>query len=195
MSQSTQTLTPPATAGTWANGALGVALGAAILAGLFLRWQHIADHPLTVDEVFSLSFTRYSFAEMWTSPLDANPPLYYALLKLATNLGTSDTTLRLPSLLFGGLGLLAIYLLARMFFGRLTSLFAAALVAVHHYHIDYSEDARAYSLLFLLVTNGQKQQPTQNGSRTSFFCYLAALVPHIHDHKFERKIEDKSNLF
>jgi hypothetical protein len=39
-----------------------------------------------------------------------------------------------------------------MFFGRLTSLFAAALVAVHHYHIDYSEDARAYSLLFLLVT-------------------------------------------
>lgn len=70
------------------------------------------------------------------------------------NVSGTDTewVLRLPSALLGIANLVAIYWLGSLVGGRVTGVFAAALLAASSKHIYYSQEARAYSLLALAAT-------------------------------------------
>ena len=81
---------------------------------------------------------------------DTVPPLYYYLLKSWTiALSESDFTLRLLSALIGIVSIPLVYLMGRSLLDEKTGLGAAFLLTFSTYHIQYCQEARSYTLLFL----------------------------------------------
>ena len=76
--------------------------------------------------------------------------LYYFLLHYWLHFGGSEFFVRALSVLFAIASVPAIYLLGRRLFDSRVGLMAAALLAVNAYHVQYSQDARSYSLMVLL---------------------------------------------
>jgi mannosyltransferase len=128
-------------------------LGSMIVVSAALRLHSLGAQSLGIDEAASVRFATMPFwdflATLWH--YQGNMTLYYFLLRAWTHLGDSEFALRSPSVLFGVLTVLAIYVLAARLFGRTTGLIAAALLSVHSFHIDWSREARSYSLLVLLL--------------------------------------------
>src|SRR5436309_2114673 len=77
--------------------------------------------------------------------------LYYLLLRTWVHLGSSEFVVRLLSVIFGVAAVPMVYLLGRDLFSRATGMIAAALLAVHAFHIYFSQEARSYALLVLLL--------------------------------------------
>lgn len=67
-------------------------------------------------------------------------------------LGHSDLGLRSLSIAFGSAGLLAAWGLARSLFGARAALLALALLALHPWHVYFSQEARSYPMLWLWLT-------------------------------------------
>ena len=105
------------------------------------------NQSLWLDEAISANVVKnYSYSDIVTkfSPADFHPPLYYLTLKAWTSIfGISEISLRLPSVIFS---LVTIYLVFR-FFGIWPSL----LLAFNPLYLYYSQEARMYSLVTLLV--------------------------------------------
>lgn len=81
----------------------------------------------------------------------ANMGFYYLLLRGWLHLGDSESVVRALSVLFGVTVIPATYLLGKQLFDRKAALVSAALSAVNIFQIRYSQEARAYSLVMLLV--------------------------------------------
>ena len=83
---------------------------------------------------------------------EATPPLFYALeWPVAQALGSGEVALRLLPALFGTAAIPFAYLAGRELVSERAGVAAAALVAVNPLLVWYSQEARAYSLLVLLV--------------------------------------------
>jgi mannosyltransferase len=122
--------------------------------GAVLRFHALGVKSLWLDEASSVTFARLSWWEflrtMWYG--EGNMSFYYFLLRGWLSLGASEFWLRSLSALFGVATIPAVYQLGNRFLSRKTGLAAAALLAVHSFHIRYSQELRSYSLLaFLLV--------------------------------------------
>ena len=76
--------------------------------------------------------------------------LYYFLLHHWLRFGSSEGFVRALSVLFAVASIPAIYILGRRLFDSQVGLTAAALLAVNAYHVQFSQDARSYSLMVLL---------------------------------------------
>ncbi|HEX8400733.1 MAG TPA: glycosyltransferase family 39 protein [Allosphingosinicella sp.] len=98
-----------------------------------------------------MSLAHWPVWDMLLLPTDPTPPLYYALHKLFLTADASAATVRSISLVSGMASVLLIYALGRLAYGDRAGLLAAALLAVWPQHVDYSQEARAYALLFLLT--------------------------------------------
>ncbi len=130
---------------------LGALALIAVLAAV-LRFHSLAAKPFWFDEGVSVAIARldwYNFARiLWRR--EANMSLYYFLLHYWLRFGGSEFFVRALSVLFAVASIPAIYLLGRRLFGARVGLTAAALLAVNAYHVQYSQDARSYSLMVLL---------------------------------------------
>lgn len=82
---------------------------------------------------------------------EITPPLYFVAARITTWFGHSVALLRLPSLIAGGLSIPVVYLLGTVTVGRRPALVATALTTLSPFMIYYSAEARAYSLMMLLV--------------------------------------------
>src|SRR5438045_2044407 len=110
---------------------------AVVLAGLLLRLWNVGERSLWFDEAFAWRLTQFPFVEMLQRvSRDNSPPLYNVVLHGWVALcGDSVVALRLPSVLFGTLAVVAVFLLVRDAFAEQTeavpgrALLAAALVA------------------------------------------------------------------
>lgn len=125
------------------------ALSAITLAGLLLRLVWINRWPLWSDEALTLIIAQWPLKALFLAPVDPTPGLYYALHKVLLGPTVGTTAARSLSVFAGTLLIPATYFVARQ--ARIPALLAAALVAVSFPLIDYSQEARAYSLLVLLV--------------------------------------------
>jgi len=76
--------------------------------------------------------------------------LYYVLLHFWLKLGDSEIVLRLPSVLAGIMAIPVLYALGARLFDWKTGILAAFLLAVNPIHVEYSQAARAYTLLVLM---------------------------------------------
>ncbi len=118
-----------------------------------LRLHQLSTKSLWIDEGASVSFAalpwRPFLETLWS--YQGNMTLYYLLLRGWIHFGDSEFAVRSLSVLFGVLAIPAIYLLGKRLFDRPTGLTAAALLSVHSFHIQWSQEARAYSLLTLLL--------------------------------------------
>ena len=133
--------------------ALGVCL--AIGVGVCLRVDGLDRKSFWIDESFtavrvSASTSSGTIEALKRSPF---PPLYYLMMRgWVAIVGLNDPALRLPSLGFGLLTLPATFLAWRRLIGRRASLWVLLLLALNAFHIWYSNDAKMYSLLWLLAT-------------------------------------------
>ena len=127
------------------------ALATIIVVAIFLRVVAIDAYGLWTDEALTIVLSNWSLADMLLLPTDPTPILYYAIHKLFIPANASIEIVRSISVAAGVISVGIIYLLGRLASGERGGLIAAALLAVWTAHVDYSQEARAYSLLFLLT--------------------------------------------
>jgi uncharacterized membrane protein len=158
-----------------------------VLAAFSLRFFHIGQPEIWLDEAHSFYVTT-SIAHLGTLLLTENsPPLYFLLLSGWVNLmGTSETALRLPSAVFGALFVATVVWAGWTFFTRAVGLWAGAFVSIAPIHIYYSQEARPYSLLILLIllTYVLLWRALGRGTWTSWALALVSAVLACYTHYF-----------
>jgi 4-amino-4-deoxy-L-arabinose transferase-like glycosyltransferase len=131
-----------------------------LLLALALRLIALGSRTLWYDEAFAVLFSEKGLDAMLYGTLtpvngsaaDVHPLLYYTTLNGWMRLfGQSPTAVRLYSVLIGLLTVAVLYRLGRELFGERTGLTAAFITAVAPFHVQYSQEARMYALLGLLL--------------------------------------------
>lgn len=118
-----------------------------------IRFTGLTKRDFWYDE----AFTGIAVKESWQGMLamitnDVHPPLYYATLKIFSSFfNYSVVGIRIYSAIFGVLAIWALYLFAKELFNKKAALFAAALATVSPIAIQYSQEARMYSMLVALT--------------------------------------------
>ena len=132
------------------------ALGALVCAGAALRWVNIGAESLWVDEIYSYRQALKSVEEiMLNAPADVHPPTYYLLLHFWTlAFGTSEAGLRSLSAILGVVSVPLMYRLGAALGGGRVGLYAAFFMAISHFHIYYSQEARSYSMVAFVAVLG-----------------------------------------
>ena len=131
--------------------AAGVLVAAAVVRIAFL------DVPLRYDEAttavnFVSDPLHVSLADYSTPN---NHPLHTALAKLSvTVFGNEPTALRLPALVAGLAVVVGVLALGLVLYGRAAALLAAAFTAVSSTLVEYSTNARGYTLVALFTLAG-----------------------------------------
>ena len=121
--------------------------------GAALRLHSLSARSLWIDEAASISFATMPWRAFLRTLWDyqGNMALYYFVLRAWIHLGDTEFVVRSLSVLFAVLTIPAIYFLGARLFDRATGLTAAALLSVHSFHVHWSQEARGYSLLILLL--------------------------------------------
>lgn len=108
------------------------------------------DEAINVNNASSLDLKSLIFNY---SLSDFHPPLFHIILKIWTDFfGNSEIAVRIPSVIFGVLTVLVIYLIGKKLFEKKTALVAATLLATAPLHIYYSQEARMYALAALCAS-------------------------------------------
>jgi hypothetical protein len=129
------------------------ALGGITLLGLLLRAAFLA-RPMRYDEAYTV--VAFAARPLWYAVSDYHLPnnhLFHTLLvHLALNtLGGAPWMVRLPAFLAGALAVPAVYLAARLLYDRPIALLSAVLVAASPELVDFSANARGYTLVGLFT--------------------------------------------
>jgi len=118
---------------------------------LALRLVTLSRASLWLDEAAEARFAALPLSDCWSADRNV-PPLNRVMLHFWTRaFGDSEFSLRFPAMILGTLCVPAIYLLAAQTFGRRVGLLAAFLTAVSPPAIEFSQEARQYSLLVLVT--------------------------------------------
>jgi uncharacterized membrane protein len=144
----------------------------AICTGVVVRTYRLDYKSLWLDEIYTLFplYSTASFERLFSDFLihDQNAPLFSFILLGWTELfGYSDAIVRSPSLLFGILAILSMYLMLRWVFNPNVAVTGTILIAFSWPAIYYAQELRSYSLLLfvsVLVTGIWLRIITQEGS-------------------------------
>ena len=118
---------------------------------MFLGTYRLSSESFWEDEIYSYQANLRSFAGLVSGPLSNHPPLYFIFLKAWANVfGTSEFSLRFPSIIFGSLSVLMIYLLGSLLYDKKTGIIASALLAISPFLVYYQQEARMYPMLLFL---------------------------------------------
>lgn len=123
-----------------------------LLVGFLLRVWDLGGPSLWTDEVLTAIRAQAPLSSSLESILSAGnqTPLYFLSLRLMPNF--TEALLRLPSVLWGVLGIALIMVFPVRFNGDYEmGLWAGALLAVNPYHVWLSRTARQYSMVFVLA--------------------------------------------
>ena len=126
-------------------------LWALLALALVIRLPGILTFDLWQDEIYSIYEAKY----LYRSPIGPGGmelrPLYFLLLHpLADAWPRATALLRLPSLLFGLLGIAATWLLARRYVGRPAAFVTGLVLTLLPFHISGSQIIRWIALVFLI---------------------------------------------
>lgn len=126
---------------------------ALVAVGAVLRLYMLGTKSLWGDEAFSVLVARMPWRAFFNSARygEGNMVLYYLLLRPWVHLGDSEFWLRSLSALTGVSTIVAVYRIGKDFLSPKAGLIAAALLAIHSYHIRYSQELRSYTLVALLA--------------------------------------------
>lgn len=117
---------------------------------------------------------------------NVHQPAYFFLMHYWIKLfGNSEWTLRLPSAIFGTLAVLAMFLLGKELFNPAVGLISALLLGMMPEQIFYSQEARMYPLLVLLVvTSTYAMMLTKKNitAKRSYIFYFIVSVIGIYTH-------------
>ncbi|MCZ8330048.1 MAG: glycosyltransferase family 39 protein [Flavobacterium sp.] len=121
-----------------------------------LRFYNLGFQGAWIDELYTLkqadpdlSFQKFNEMNMF---YDGIPHLYFLIVKFfGIIFGHTIYTIRLVSVIFGVLGVFGMYLLGKEIAGKNVGYIAALLLAVHPFHIEYSQEGRSYAMLAFFV--------------------------------------------
>jgi hypothetical protein len=160
----------------------------------WLRFLHLGARSLWVDEGASFAIARmdwWNFLRLlWRR--EANMALYYLFLRgwlaFSRVAAPSEAYLRALSVIFGVAAVVAIYFVGRKLWGAASGVSAAFLLAIHAYHIRYSQEARGYSLAVFLVLLSvffllRLQDETSNRD-SRIYSAVSALAVYAHFYSF-----------
>ncbi len=166
-------------------------LGLVIAIGLVLRLRDLGARSLWVDELFSVGLAAQDPSTILTVLYgeEANMALYYAFMFVWVRLvgaGADEAWMRLPSVLFGVAGLWALYRLGSRLDRPTTGLVAAGLAAVNAYHVEMSQEARAYTMWAFLATLSWVAlvDALDSGQRRAWLRYVAWTTVAFYAHLF-----------
>lgn len=127
---------------------------AGLLTAFILRVFNLNYQGLWNDELYTAvsSHPRLSIIDVVDFlKRDIHPPLHNILTNLWTKtFSYSDTSLRMFNIVLGVFGTLSIYHLAKELFNKKVAIYAFIFSIVNFYLISYSQEVRAYGMLFLL---------------------------------------------
>ena len=162
-----------------------------IVLGLALRLRDLGTRSLWVDELFSVGLAAQNPSTILTVLYgeEANMALYYGFMFLWIRLvgaGADEAWMRLPSVFFGIMGLWALYRLGSRLDRPATGLVAASLAAVNAYHVEMSQEARAYTMWAALVTLSWVAfvDALDSGQRRAWLRYVAWTALAFYAHLF-----------
>ncbi len=134
-----------------------------LLLGLFLRMHNLGVYPLGYDEATAALENRGIFSlpaltEFFNPRLSLERHDYLICYNHAflyywkKAFGENEFNLRISSVIFGMLGLFAVYLLGRAAFNEKVALISVFFLSVSPLHIFYSQELRPYVALFFFAT-------------------------------------------
>ncbi|MCK5081026.1 MAG: glycosyltransferase family 39 protein [Candidatus Moranbacteria bacterium] len=133
---------------------IGLFITVIILTGLVLRLGPVLEQrDYWYDEAFTGILLRQPWGEMNQMIFDdVHPPLYYWLVKpWASVFGYTSFGIRSFSTFMGILTIFSVYWIGKRMFNERSGLLAAVITAVSPFAIQYSQEARMYSLFGLLM--------------------------------------------
>ncbi len=142
---------PHPTRSGFAQAGEAIALAAILMLAAYLRFDSLADRSLWLDEFSTWHVSRLPLGQslIWGPELTI-PPLYQFLLRLLTaDPRPAEWLLRLPAAVAGLAAVAAAWWLGRTVAGAAAGCALAALMACQPLQIEYSREARPYSLLVL----------------------------------------------
>ena len=126
-----------------------------LLVGFLIRLIAL-NQSLWLDEAITAKVvSQYNLFDIsrFFSPLDFHPPFYYVFMKLWTGIfGLSEISLRMPSVIFSVLTAYILYLIGTKLKNHSFGLWTALFFLFNPLIIYYSQEARMYSLVTLLLT-------------------------------------------
>ena len=126
-----------------------------VLLGAALRLYNLSGESVWLDEVVSIEYAKLNIPDqirLIFEDADNNPPLYYTILHYwIAWFGDSEFSSRLPSAIFGSLSILFIYMVGCALFDKKVGIISALVLAISEFNIQYSQEARAYSLMAMLT--------------------------------------------
>jgi 4-amino-4-deoxy-L-arabinose transferase-like glycosyltransferase len=142
----------PLSVGRWRDGSVVWVLALTFLAFVLRAWR-LGYQPLWWDEGWTVYFATSGVGEMMArTAIDIHPPFYYLVLHFWTLLaGPGAVAVRLFSAVLGTLSVPLLFLVGRRLLGVKPALMAALTLAVAPFHVYYSQEARMYGLVTLLV--------------------------------------------
>jgi len=133
---------------------IGLFITVIILTGLVLRLGPVLEErDYWYDEAFTGILVKQSWSDMnQMIAADVHPPLYYWLAKpWASLFDYSSFGIRSFSTILGILTIFSVYWVGKRMFNERSGLLAAMLTAVSPFAIQYSQEARMYSLFGLFM--------------------------------------------
>lgn len=165
-----------------------IPFAAIMILALLLRLLYLGFKSFDGDEIFSASMAQGPLLDFlrYVRHGEGNMILYYAILRFWACLGQSEFAVRSLSVVFGVATVPALYLVGARAFGRCVGTLAALLLAINGFHIEYSQDARAYTLLVFLVTLSSLFfiKSVRHGSRRNWIFYIVTSALAIYAHMF-----------
>ena len=127
---------------------------AALVVGVVTRF--VTRSALWLDEALSVNIATLPLGDLRSAlEHDGHPPLYYVLLHFWTDVfGTGAVAVRALSAVFGLLTICLVWFMGRRRGGSAMGWILVAVVAVAPFAVRYSNEARMYSLVMLLVALG-----------------------------------------
>jgi mannosyltransferase len=125
-----------------------------MLVATAVRVFAIGEQSFWLDEAHTAEYARMDVDDLWSFDdlYDrANPPGYILLVKVWWQISKSDEWLRMLSALAGILTVPVVFAIGRRVSGTRAGLWAAGFLAVAGFHVRYSQEARAYSLVTLMA--------------------------------------------
>lgn len=109
--------------------------------------------PFWYDEIVSVKTSLLDFGHIkHVSEWDNNPPFYYYCLWLWTKItGISEYNIRFLNVIITSFSVVILFKLVRMKSDFIAALFSSLFLILHNFALEYSHEARAYSLTLLLV--------------------------------------------
>jgi mannosyltransferase len=119
------------------------------------RLYDVANMPYWLDEITTVTRSSLPFWDMIADSLAHHHlPSYFVITSMLASFGTTETILRIPSVIFGSAACGVLFLIGRQLGGWRAGLVAGMLLALSPLQVQYGQEARSYTFVICMMAIG-----------------------------------------